>query len=313
MVIDFGGVFLLLEDLLKEYRYDMQVRNYSQRTIKTCYNSSLKFFTYCKKEFDVEDIEDMLPIYLKQYISYLQALGRSEVYINSILKYLRGFFKYCVREEYITDRQNITSRVKWLRQKKVLIKTFNDAEVSRMIKAWDYKSFYNARNKAIIAMLFETGIRNNELCTLRVLDVRETIIKVLGKGNKERYVPISPALKKILIRYERIRNEYIRDKFVTEDYYFLSYRSKQLTIEAVERVVKETGKMANVREEIRCSPHTCRHYYCQFLLRQGVDSYSISRLVGHSNTNITKIYLQSLDDEKIVEMTAQVSPLMKLK
>ncbi|MDU4589923.1 tyrosine-type recombinase/integrase [Clostridium sp.] len=304
---------MLLEDLLKEYKYDMQVRNYSKRTIKTCYNSTLKFITYCNHEFDVEEIEDLLPLHLKRYITYLQGLGRSEVYMNSILKYLRGYFKYCVMEGYITDKQNITQKVRWLREKKPLITTFTDAEVQKMIKVWDYKNFYHARNKAIIAMLFETGIRNNELCTLKMLDVRDTIIKVLGKGNKERYVPISSALKKILIRYERIRNEYIKDKPVTDDYYFLSYRSRQLTIEAVERIVKQTGESARVRKEIRCSPHTCRHYYCQFLLRQGVDSYSISRLVGHSNTNITKIYLQSLDDEKIVEMGSNVSPLMILK
>ncbi len=303
----------MLEDLLKEYKYDMQVRNYSKRTIKTCYNSTLKFIAYCNHEFDVKEIEELLPLHLKRYITYLQGLGRSEVYMNSILKYLRGYFKYCVMEGYITEKQNITQKVRWLREKKTLITTFTDAEVQKMIKVWDYKNFYNARNKAIIAMLFETGIRNNELCTLKVLDVRGTIIKVLGKGNKERYVPISSALKKILIRYERIRNEYIKDKPVTDDYYFLSYRSRQLTIEAVERVVKQTGETARVRKEIRCSPHTCRHYYCQFLLRQGVDSYSISRLVGHSNTNITKIYLQSLDDEKIVEMGSNVSPLMILK
>lgn len=304
---------MLLEDLLKEYKYDMQVRNYSKRTIKTCFNSTLKFITYCKTEFDIKEIEELLPLHLKRYISYLQKLGRSEVYMNSILKYLRGFFRYCVSEDYITDNQNITNKVKWLREKKPLITTFTDAEVQKMIKVWDYKNFYNARNKAIIAMLFETGIRNNELCELRTLDVRDTIIKVLGKGNKERYVPISSALKKILIRYERIKAEYIKDKPVRDDYYFLSYRSKKLTIESVERVVKQTGERARIRKEIRCSPHTCRHYYCQFLLRQGVDSYSISRLVGHSNTNITKIYLQSLDDEKIVEMGSNVSPLMILK
>ncbi len=303
----------MLEDLLKEYKYDMQVRNYSKRTIKTCYNSTLKFITYCKTEFDVEEIEELIPLHLKRYINYLQGLGRSEVYINSILKYLRGYFRYCVTEGYITDKQNITQKVRWLREKKPLITTFTDSEVQKMIKVWDYKNFYHARNKAIIAMLFETGIRNNELCTLKIMDVRDTVIKVLGKGNKERYVPISSALKKILIRYERIRNEYIKDKPVRDDYYFLSYRSKQLTIEAVERVVKQTGESARVRKEVRCSPHTCRHYYCQFLLRQGVDSYSISRLVGHSNTNITKIYLQSLDDEKIVEMGSNVSPLMILK
>ncbi|NRT73625.1 tyrosine-type recombinase/integrase [Clostridium beijerinckii] len=304
---------MLLVDLLKEYKYDIQVRNYSQRTIKTCYNSTLKFFNYCKSEFEVEELEDVLPMYLKKYISYLQGLGRSEVYINSIIKYLRGFFKYCVKEEYISEKQNITKKVGWLRQKKTIINTFNDKEAQKMLNVWDYKNFYNARNKAIISTLFETGIRNYELCTLRLIDVRDTVIKVTGKGNKERVVPISPALKKILIKYDRIRAEYIKDKYVVDDYYFLSYRSKMLTVEAVERVVRETGEMAKVRAEIRCSPHTMRHFYCQFLLRQGVDSYTISRLVGHSNTNITKIYLQSLDDEKIVEMGATVSPMMILK
>lgn len=160
----------------------MKVRNYSQRTIKTCYNSSLKFLTYCKKEFEVEHIEDMMPIYLKQYISYLQGLGRSEVYINSIIKYLRGFFKYSVKEEYISEKQNIMSKVKWLRQKKVLIRTFNDAEVGNMIKVWNYKNFYNARNKAIIAMLFETGIRNNELCNLRLLGCKGNSYKGIRQG-----------------------------------------------------------------------------------------------------------------------------------
>ena len=86
-----------------------------------------------------------------------------------------------------------------------------------MTKVWDYKNLYNARNKAIIAMLFETSIKNLEVYNLRVNDVRDTVIKVLGKGNKERYLPINPALKKVLIKYERIRSEYIRDKLITEN------------------------------------------------------------------------------------------------
>ncbi len=83
--------------------------------------------------------------------------------------------------------------------KNTLIKIFNDIEVKRMTKVWDYKNLYNARNKAIIAMLFETSIKNLEVYNLRVNDVRDTVIKVLGKGNKERYLPMNPALKKVLI------------------------------------------------------------------------------------------------------------------
>ena len=85
------------------------------------------------------------------------------------------------------------------KRKNTLIKIFNDIEVKRMTKVWDYKNLYNARNKAIIAMLFETSIKNLEVYNLRVNDVRDTVIKVLGKGNKERYLPMNPALKKVLI------------------------------------------------------------------------------------------------------------------
>lgn len=304
---------LLLEDLLKEFKYDMKIRNLTPRTIKTSYNSTAKFFKYCKVEFNIEYLEELNAIHIKSYVSYLQNLNRSEVYINSILKYLKAFFKYCIKEEYILERKNPMNKLNWVKERKTLIETFTDREVYKMLKVWDYKTFYNARNKAIIATLIETGIRNLELCTLTLTSVRDSVIKVIGKGRKERYVPISPSLKKILIKYERIRTEYIKDKFINEDAYFLSYRGKRLTVESVERVVKETGKMAHVRKSIRCSPHTCRHYYAQFMLKQNVDIYTVSRLLGHSSIDITKIYLRSIKDEEIVEMNNMVSPLMMLK
>lgn len=311
---DWRCVFLLLlDDMLKEFRYDMKIRNLTPRTIKTSYNSTAKFFKYCKEEFRIEDLDDLKSIHIKSYVEYLQKLKRSEVYINSILKYLKAFFKYCVQEEYILERKNPMKKLNWVKEEKTLIETFNDREVYKMLKVWNYKTFYNARNKAIIAMLIETGIRNLELCTLSLTSVRDSVIKVMGKGRKERYVPISPRLKKILIKYERIRTEYIKDKFITEDAYFLSYRGKRLTIEAVERVVKETGKKANIRANIRCSPHTCRHYYAQFMLKQNVDIYTVSRLLGHSSIDITKIYLRTIRDKEIVEMNNMVSPLMLIK
>lgn len=144
-------------------------------------------------------------------------------------------------------------------------------------------------------------------------DVRDTVILVHGKGNKERYVPISPALKKTFIKYERIKAEYIKNKLIEEDCYFYSYRDKRLTVESIERVVKETGTLAKVRKDLRCSPHTIRHYYAQFMLRQGLDVYTVSRLLGHENIMITKRYLQSLRDEEIVSMSVDTSPLMKLR
>lgn len=291
----------------------MQCKNFSERTIKTAINSTKAFLKYINNEFKVIELEEITSLHIKKYISYMQGLGRTEVYLNSILKYLRMFFRYCIQEEYISAKENPTTKVKWTKEPKIIINTFTDIEARKMLKQWDFKSFYNARNKAIIAMLFETGIRNLELCFLNITDVRDRVILVHGKGNKERYVPISPALKKILIKYERIKKQYIKNKFLEDDAYFLSYRSKRLTVESVERVVKTTGEMAKVSKNIRCSPHTIRHYYAQFMLRQDLDVYTVSRLLGHENITITKRYLQSIKDEEIVNMSMDTSPLMNLK
>lgn len=119
-------------------------------------------------------------------------------------------------------------------------------------------------------------------------------------------------LKKVMIRYERIKDFYFKDKNVKHDNYFLSNTGLPLTIEAVERVVRIAGETAKVREDIRCSPHTIRHYYAQAQLRNGLDVYSLSRLLGHENISITKRYLQGLQDESILEMSVKTSPLMNL-
>ncbi|MCC3865609.1 site-specific integrase [Terrisporobacter petrolearius] len=114
-----------------------------------------------------------------------------------------------------------------------------------------------------------------------------------------------------MIKYERIRSSYLKDNALYYDNYFLSFRNRPLTIEAIERIVKLACNGV-VRDEIRTSPHTCRHYYAQSQLRNGLDVYSLSRLLGHDDISITKRYLEGLQDMKIVELGTETSPLMNL-
>lgn len=120
-------------------------------------------------------------------------------------------------------------------------------------------------------------------------------------------------LKKVMIKYERIRDSYLKDNILHYDNYFLSFRYKPLTVEAIERVLRLAGEKGRVRDSIRCSPHTCRHYFAQAQLKNGLDIYSLSRLLGHETVDITKRYLQGINDEKIIEMSINTSPLMNLK
>ncbi len=268
-------------------------------------------FKYLEDECGVKYLNEVTHNHIKAYFSYLKSNGLTESYINTILKSLRAFYNYCVIEEYIT--KNPCLKVRWQRQKKTIIQSFTDEEIIKMLNAFDYKNYLNARNKAIIALLADTGIRNLELCMIRKVDVKERFILIHGKGNKERYVPITPMLNKILIKFERIREYYLKDKVIVEDGYFLSRTSRILTVEAIERIVCKAGKTAEVRPEIRCSPHTFRHYYAQKQLRNGLDVYSLSRLLGHENINITKRYLQSINDYDVLEKSIKTSPLMSLE
>ncbi|WP_317326959.1 tyrosine-type recombinase/integrase [Turicibacter sanguinis] len=302
---------MLIKDVIKEYVFELQVQNYTPRTIKGYKNNTLRFAQYCTNEFQISNLEEIKALHIKQYIKYLLSIGRSATYTNGILKNLRSFFKYCYKEEYIPT--NIALKVDWQREPKVIIKTFDNAEVKRMLDVYDTKTYLNARNKCIVAILFDTGIRNIELCNLSITDVRDTVIYIKGKGRKERVVPISPMLKKIMIRYERVRESYIKHNLVQDDSYFLSQNGRRLTGEVVERVIRKCGTQANVRQTIRCSPHTCRHYYAQAQLINGLDVYSLSRLLGHEDISITKRYLQGIQDNDIIEVSIKTSPLMNLK
>lgn len=300
---------MLLDDVFKEYLYEIKTRNYTERTIKGYKNNLNRFFSYCKTELEIIELEEITHLHIKKYLNYLKSKDLSFSYINGILKNIRSFYAYCYKEEYCL---NIAKKVEFLKENKVIIKTFNDNEVRRLLEAFKMNSYINARNKCIIRLLFDTGIRNFELCNIKKIDVKETVIYIYGKGRKERVVSISPQLKKIMIKYERIRDNYLKDDILHFDNYFLSFRNKPLTIEAVERVLRLAGEKAKVRSEIRCSPHTCRHYFAQAQLKNGLDIYSLSRLLGHEKIDITKRYLQSINDKDIVELSTATSPLMNL-
>ena len=301
---------MLIDDVYKEYIYEITTRNYTDRTIKGYKNNLNKFFAYCENEYGLVEIEEVTHIHIKQYLNLLKSKGLSESYINTILKNIRSFYAYCYEEEYCL---NVAKKVSFLKEKTVLINTFTDAEVRKMLNVYKMDTYINARNKCILSILIDTGIRCSELCNIKNIDVKETVIYIFGKGRKERIISISHYLKKIMIKYERIRGNYLKDNQLHYDNYFLSYRNRPLTVEAIERIIKIAGQKANIRNEIRCSPHTCRHYYAQSQLKNGLDIYSLSRILGHETVDITKRYLQSLKDEQIVEISANTSPLMNLK
>ena len=301
---------MLAKHCLDEFKLDCQLRRLSDRTIKGYYNNTLNFLTYAEKHHEITEVDEIRTVHIKHYIQYLLNKKLAATYINGILKCLRAFFRFAIQEEYICT--NPALKVKTQKEPKVLIKAFNDDEVRSLLSAFDYSTFLSARNKMVLAIAFDTGARNTEICDIKRDDIRDNVILIHGKGNKERNVPISPYLRRVMLKYERMRNYYFDDKVIPYDNYLLSRTGRPLTKEALEHIFNQANQKAKVRDSIRCSPHTARHYFAQSCLRNGLDVYSVSRLLGHENINITKRYLQSLEDHAIVEMAAKASPLFNL-
>lgn len=298
-------------DVLKEFIFDCKMRKLSDRTIKSYQNNNLALFQFIKDEYSITELEEMNHLHVKGYIQYLTDKKLSEIYINTIVRTFRAYFRYAKEEHYIL--KNPIDQIKKQKEPIVIINTFTNEEVLGMIKYYRGSKFLDIRNQIIMVILFDTGIRNSELCNLKLSDIRDTYINILGKGKKVRHVPITAIINKYMVRYLRVRGNYIKDKInYNDDYLLLSQKGKQLTVETVERVVLECGSNCNVRREIRISPHTCRHYYAQAQLKNGCDLFTVSKLLGHTNINVTKRYLQSMHDDDILLMGAKSSPLMNL-
>ncbi|MFP3421849.1 tyrosine-type recombinase/integrase, partial [Bacillus sp. SIMBA_161] len=156
---------------------------------------------YVVEKRAITELESITSFDLKAYVRMKQIKGLQPQSIVSMFKTIHAFFSWCVREEYL--EVNIASKVDTPEVQKKVIDGFTGKEVQDMVAAFTFKNYLEARNKAIIAMLADTGLRAMEIRGLQFTNVKETTILVNGKGNKERIVFISPALKRILIKYER--------------------------------------------------------------------------------------------------------------
>ena len=302
---------MLAKATLEEFKLECELRRLTPRTIKGYYNSTLLFLTWLERQHEIKELEAIRPQYIKQYIQYLIKKQLTPSYINAILRCLRAYFRYAVEEEYLTT--NPTAKISWQKQGKVIIETFTDQEVRSLLEVYDFSTFLSARNKLILAIAFDTGARNTEMCDILEEDVRDNVILLHGKGNKERHVPLTPYLKRAVLKYRRIKEQYFADKIIPYKQLLLSRTGRPMTKEAMEHIFKQAAAQTDVRTNIRCSPHTARHYFAQTHLRNGLDVYSVSRLLGHENINITKRYLQSMQDSSIVEMAVKTSPLRNIR
>ena len=225
-----------------------------------------------------------------------------------IISGLKSFFNYLIFEDYRTDHPLDLIESPKIGRK--LPDTLALEEIDNLIQAIDLSSNEGERNRAILETLYSCGLRVSELVNLKISDLyfEEGVIKITGKGNKQRFVPIANLAQKYILMYkERIRAHQIIKKGA-EDTLFLNRRGGQLTRAMIFTIIKRLAVEIGLKKII--SPHTFRHSFATHLLENGADLRSIQLLLGHESITTTEIYLH-LDRKYLAEVLNNFHPRAK--
>jgi len=299
---------MLLSELLEEFKFNCECRRLSPKTTENYRKQIVFLLDFLKDEYSVVKLEDVQPRQIKAFLHMKMKAGRKPSYVNDLLKAFKVYFKYAFEEGYTSEL--ITEKIKNVKEPKVIIRSFNKKEIRRMLDYYKGYDFFDIRNRTILVLFFDTGIRLSELIELKDEQIHDDFILIHGKGDKERVVPKTPIAAKWLHKYIRVRNQYFeREHFET---LFISRYNTHLSMSMVDKIVKDAGAFAEVKEDIRISPHTLRHKFCQQQLKNGLDIYSLSRIMGHENITITQRYLEGLRDDEIIKCAKTTSTIMNL-
>jgi integrase/recombinase XerD len=245
---------------------------------------------------------------LEKFVQWVSELGMTVTSQSRIISGLRSFYAYCYTEQIVTV--NPTALLETPKQKRILPDTLSFDEIESIIAQIDFSKPEGGRNKAILETLYSCGLRVSELVNLRIscLHLDIGFVRVIGKGDKERLVPIgSDAIKYINIYRNDIR-VHINIKPGQEDFLFLNRRGSKLSRVMIFIMLKELAKKAGIVKTI--SPHTFRHSFATHLVEGGADLRAVQEMLGHESITTTEIYTH-LDREYLRNTLHQFHPAFK--
>ena len=274
------------KDIVSRYRRYLKLeKGYSANTLDAYMHDVDKLFRYLAVEqVDVLDVklED-----LEHFAAFISDLGIGPRSLARILSGVRQFYRFLVVDGYL--EVDPTELLESPKQSDHLPEVLSTAEVDLLEQAIDLSKWEGHRNRAIIEVLFSCGLRVSELTNLKLsnLYIEEQYIRVMGKGSKERLVPISPrALDEL--NYWFVDRNVMKIKPGEEDYVFLNRRGQHLTRTMILIMIKRYAVEAGIKKTI--SPHTLRHSFATSLLEGGADLRAIQAMLGHESIGTTEIY-----------------------
>lgn len=311
---------------VEEFMIYCTSKRLSKKTLQS-YEQTLKlFYCYLKENFKVEDVEKVTKSHIRQYVNYLQERGKynvnldnvnnnpsarndfkksiSDTTINNYLRNIRVFFNWLQEEEEL--KINPMDKIKPLKSPERLKPLLDKKELDAIFNSFNKTKFDGYRNYIITKFLLDTGCRITECLSITIdnIDLKNNLVLLQNntKGRKNRYVFFSLKIKTELKRWLQYK-----DRYLETDLLFPSNRGNLMQAGTYETALRNVGKKLG----INLYPHRIRSSFAQYYLLNGGDLFTLSKILGHSNIEVTKIYLQ-LDEKTISQQHQKFSPLNNL-
>src|SRR5579875_4429 len=313
-----------LRDAIQGYMLRCQSRGFTHRTLQW-YEQKLTYFcSYMEDQQHVMDLEAITLLHLRAFTVFVQGSTVSkadagqgikprknekiaDLTVKGYVQVVKGFFSWCVKEELI--EKNPAARLERPKVSKYIIPTFSEEQIQALLAACDLKTALGYRDYTIMLLLLDTGIRVSELCGLRLEDIGRDYIRVFGKGRKEREVGMHPDTAKHIWKYV---HKFRHPANEGERRVFINRYGVPLTPSGVAQLLVGVGHRAGITG-VRMSAHTFRHTFARMYLSNGGDVYKLSRLMGHSEVQITETYLKDFQSREARKDHEQFSPVTNLK
>jgi len=265
------------------YDYLSKEKNYSSNTVIAYKKDVETFQDFCRLKFELNNLLKVTYPIIREWIIDLSEKELSPLTINRKISSLSKYYDFLIKINEL--KSSPLKNHKRLKVQKKLIIPFSEDEVLKVVDVFS-KNFEGKRNVLIVDMLYSTGVRRDELINIKLNDVLldENLVKVLGKRNKERLVPLVLNLKSRINDYLKFRNE-IKS---SSSNFFITTKGKKIGPSLVYRVVK--NYFSKVSTKVKTSPHVLRHSFATHMLNNGADINSIKEIMGHSSLASTQIY-----------------------
>lgn len=293
------------ENALKDYQLYLKIeRGLSKNSIDNYTLDVKKLILYLEENQITHAPISITSDIVQQFIYELAKVANARSQ-SRVISGLKSFFNYLIFEDYREDNP-----LELIESPKIGVKlpdTLSEAEIDALISAIDLSKPEGERNRAILETLYGCGLRVSELVNLRLSDLffDEGFIKVTGKGDKQRFVPIVTATQKYINIYRKEVRSHNKIESGFEDTLFLNRRGKQLTRAMIFTIIKQLADKIGLKKSI--SPHTFRHSFATHLLQNNADLRSIQLMLGHESITTTEIYVH-LDKSHLAKVVQEYHP-----